>query len=179
MHDFVKLTTFGDRVIFPLEYTISDTIQGGYLIYSSRQLTVNTRQVVVNKNDQVVVPNKGYGMLESKTESGIKKDEISFTMTSTAVNTAQFDTYVIRYKSNEPLYTFVPKIPMNYKLIGNVLTMTKQQHSPENSTNMPIEIDASKNPEFWLTTYISPVTDQPSVHHWDYKTNKLGEIKVK
>lgn len=179
MYDFIKLTDLTDNQISPLEYTIGNTFQEGKLIYSSRKLTVHVRQVIMNKNDQIIFPKKGYGVLESRSQLGGKKDEVSLSMVSTSDNTALFDSYVIRYQITEPLYTFVSKIPMNYELIGYVLTTEKQQHLPELSSKSPVQVDVSMNPEIWLTTYIRPSIEQPSLYHWEYETNKLGEIKMK
>ncbi|OTN88202.1 hypothetical protein A5819_000654 [Enterococcus sp. 7E2_DIV0204] len=176
MYDFIKLVDTVENQISPLEYTISSTFQEGKLIYASRKLTVHARQVVLDKNAQVVLPKKGFGVLETKTEIGERKNEFPLTTVSTDNNKASFNTYIIRYQRNESNYTFIPQIPMNYKLAGYVLTTTNQQHIPDNSSLVPVQIDVSKNSEFWLTTYIKPTTVQPTFYHWEYKENKLGTI---
>ncbi len=177
-YDFIKMTNITGDVITPLEYTIRNTFQEGRLIYSNRKLTVHARQVVMNKNGQVVLPKKGFGRLETKTPTGENKSEFPLSMVSSDNNNALFDTYIIRYQISEPIYTFIPMIPMNYELVGYVLTTTNQQHNPGSSTQIPIQVDVSKTSEFWLTTYIKPVSTQPSFHHWEYKENKFGTIKI-
>lgn len=179
MFDFIKLTNAVGTQLSQLEYTITDTFQEGKLIYSPRKLTVHSRQVTVNKDNQLVLPKSGFGVLESKTKVGVKKDEFSLTMNSTEDNAAPFDTFILRYQSSEPLYTFRSKIPMNYGLMGYVLTTNKQQHWPATSSKTPVQVDVSANSEFWLTTYITPVKSQRWFYHWEYKANRLGEIKLK
>ncbi|EOL47711.1 hypothetical protein [Enterococcus caccae] len=176
-YDFVKLVSTEGNQITPVEWTITNEVQEGHLIYRLRKLTVHSRQVVNNANNQVVVPKRGFGTLTSGNTLGEKKDEFSLNMNSTVDNGSAFDTYIIRYQIKEPLYTFISKIPMNYELIGYVLTTDKGQHLSSNSSQTPIQVDVSKNPEFWLTTYIKPVTLQPTFHHWEYKENKLGTIQ--
>ncbi|WP_207694635.1 hypothetical protein DOK67_0000420 [Enterococcus sp. DIV0212c] len=178
-YDFVKLITTEGKQISPLKWTITSEFQQGRLIYVSRKLTVHARQVVTNKNDQVVIPKQGFGILDSKTELGQKKDEFSLTMISADNNELSFDTFVIRYQIKESLYSFTPKIPMNYELVGYVMTTAKQQHLPNNSTKTPIKVDVSANSEIWLTTYIKPIKEEPSLYHWSYKENNLGKIKAK
>lgn len=99
-------------------------------------------------------------------------------MTSSTNNNAAFSTHLFRYQINEPLYSFTSKIPMNYKLVGYVLTTTKEEHQTTMGTKTPVQVDVSINPEIWLTTYIEPVTEMPSAYHWEYKENNLGTIKL-
>ncbi|MBM7689383.1 hypothetical protein BCR24_10640 [Enterococcus ureilyticus] len=177
-YDFIKLVGIGGNQISPLQWIVTDEFQEGRLIYRSRKLTIHSRQVVTNPNDQVVLPKKGFGVLGSQTALGQMKEEFPLTMSSSIDNEANFDTYIIRYQISQPIYTFVPKVPMNYGLLGYVLTTKEAPHLPSNSTKIPVKIDASANPEFWLTTYIEPVTEKPTFYHWEYKENKLGAIKV-
>lgn len=178
LYDFIKLVGIGGNQISPLVWRVTNEFQEGRLIYRSRKLTVHSRQVVNDHNDQVVLPKKGFGTLGSQTTSGQKKEEFPLTMSSTIDNEAEFDTYVIRYQMDQPIYSFVSKVPMNYELIGYVLTTSQQPHLPSNSTQTPMKIDASAYSEFWLTTYIKPVTENPTFYHWEYKKNELGTIKV-
>lgn len=178
LYDFIKLVGSGGNQISPLEWVVTNEFQEGRLIYRSRKLTVHSRQVVTNQNDQVVIPKTGFGVLESQTTLGQKGEEFSLTMSSTIDNKANFDTYIIRYQFSQRIYSFVPKVPMNYRLLGYVLTTKNEAHLPSDSTLNPIKIDVSANPEFWLTTYIEPVTEKPTFYHWEYKENKLGAIKV-
>lgn len=178
MYEFVKLVSLTGNTISPLEWTITNSFSGGKLIYRQSGLTVHTRQVIMEPNKQVVIPDQGYGLLESKTSLGQLKNETSLTMNSTVDNTGAFDTYIIQHESDEVLYTFEPKIPMNYELLGVVVSTKKQQHLPENSTLMPIDVDVSLASEFWLTTYIKPSTKTPTLHHWNYKSNDLGTITI-
>ncbi|MGX7150733.1 hypothetical protein [Enterococcus ureasiticus] len=179
LYDFIKLVSSKGDHFLPLEWTITNEFQEGRLIYGSRKLTVHSRQVIHNQNDQVVLPKNGFGVFESETRQGRKKKEFSLTMNSTGNNESNFDTTIIRFESNEPLYTFISKVPMNYELVGYVLTTSNGQHQMSASTQTPIQVDVSVNPEIWLTTYIKPVTQNPSVYHWEYKENKLGTINVK
>ncbi|MGX7244200.1 hypothetical protein ACWOC1_05065 [Enterococcus quebecensis] len=178
-YDFIRLVSTNGSQISPLEWTITNALQVGHLIYSQRKLTVHVRQVVLNKNDQVVLPKNGFGFLGSKTVLGQEKDKFSLTMVSSADNAVAFNTYIIRYQSSEPMYTFTPQIPMNYELVGYVLTMNNQLHSPNASSLNPIQVDVTSNSEFWLTTYIKPGTEKPTFYHWEYKENNLGTINVK
>ncbi|WP_430602367.1 hypothetical protein IGJ02_002705 [Enterococcus sp. DIV0724b] len=177
-YDFIKLVSMGGNQITKLEWLITNEFQEGRLIYGLRKLTLHSRQVVNDGNDQVVIPKKGFGQLVSQTKLGQNKDEFSVTFNSTTNNSAAFDTYIIRYQMGEPVYSFTSKIPMNYELIGYVLTTSKVQHLPNASTQKSVQVDVSVNPEIWLTTYIKPVTKQPSFYHWEYKDNKLGTIKT-
>lgn len=178
-YNFIKLVMPEGEYLSPLELTFSSTFQEGNLIYANQKLTVHARQIITETNDQVVIPKQGYGLLESSTSSGQKKDEFSLTMTSSVDNSIGFDTRIITFKFDDPIYSFVPKIPMNYELVGYVLSMNKLFHSPENSSKNPIKVDVSTNPEFWLTIYIKPSIKTPTLYHSEYKNNNLGLIEIK
>lgn len=178
LYDFIKLVSTAGNQPMSLEWTVTNEFQEGHLIYGLRKLTIHSRQVVEDKNDQVILPKKGFGVLTSKTTVGQIKDEFPLTSSSTEDNGTDFDTYIIRYRMSEPIYSFTSKIPMNYKLIGYVLTTKEEQHFASASLQTPIQIDVSANSEFWLTTYIKPVTQEPSFYHWEYKENNFGSIKA-
>lgn len=178
-YDFIKLAMPEGEYVAPLELTISSAVQEGKLIYENRKLTVHARQIITEANDQVVIPKQGYGLLESSTSVGQKKDGFSLTMVSSADNSIGFDSRIIIFKFDDPIYSFVPKIPMNYELVGYVLSMDQQVHSPKNSSKNPIKVDVLTNPEFWLTVYIKPSTKTPTLYHWEYKNNNLGLIEIK
>lgn len=178
-YDFIKLVSIEEIPISPLEWIITNEFQTGNLIYDLRKLTIHSRQVVNDNNKQVVIPKSGFSVLTSETQSGEKTNEFSLTMNSTANNSSIFDTYIIRYQRNEPLYIFSTKIPMNYELIGYVLTTQKEEHQPNANIQTSIQFDVSVTPEVWVTTYIKPVTDTPSLYHWEYKENNLGIITSK
>lgn len=180
MYDFIKLTDNNNTQLSSLELSVSNKEQNNKLVYALRKATINTRQIIVNKNNEVVVPTRGFAKLESKenstTQNIEKKSFIS--MKSSVDNNASFESNVIRYDINKPIYQLTATIPMNYKLIGYQTTVKLQTHTSAESKLIPTSIDVSKNPEFWVTVYLEPVTDKPTQYNLDYKENDLSIIKI-
>ncbi|MHC5229562.1 hypothetical protein ACYSNW_14955 [Enterococcus sp. LJL99] len=178
MYDFIELTDLNGKQIDPLEYKISASVQEGRLVYAYRKLTVHVRQVIVNKNSSTVIPTHGFGKLESSTNEGQKRDLFSLQSISTEAESTPFDTYLIRYKASESVYTFTSQVPMNYSLIGYVLTKDEVPHLQNNSSITLNSFDALIDSEVWITTYLTPITEEPTFYHGDSKENKLGTINI-
>ena len=180
MYDFIKLTDSEGSELASLELEVSNNEQNNKLLYSLRKAIVNVRQVVVNQNSEIILPNQGFARLtsESSTSSGNARDDRPISMKSSNNNNASFESNVIRYDMGQPMYKLIATIPMNYKLVGYQTTTTKQVHTLAASNLIPALVDVTKNPEFWVTVYIEPVTKNPTQYNWEYKKNNLSTIKI-
>ncbi|MBP1042783.1 hypothetical protein I6N95_17330 [Vagococcus sp. BWB3-3] len=177
LHDFIKLINL-DGTEHLLTYDITNTYQEGQLIYGNRKVVVHIRQIINEPDESLVIPQKGFGALISRNH-GKEGQVFNLEMTSSNTNLGGFDTYIIKYQSDYPLVDFKAIVPMNYRLVGYVVTQTDGGHEVSASVSPFESIDVSNSSEFWLSIYLQPISrDEVSLYHWEYKNNQLGEIEL-
>lgn len=158
--------------ISPQSYSDSTDVFATY----RRDLNLHVRQVVVNPQQDLVIPDFGYGSVESKRMDGSNIATYSVKMSSGADLQLSFDTYTIRYPKEGKRITYEQTIPEYYQLVGYVMTPNNVPHALEDVVS-ELMIDTEAQDEAWLSVYITPVTEQIKPYSWDYEENQLGMMK--
>ncbi len=177
LHDFIKIVNL-DGSERPLTYNITNSYQEGKLIYGNRKVVLHIRQIINEPNTSLVIPTKGFGTLVSR-KPGEEGQGFNLEMGSFDTNLGSFDSYIVRYQKDYPLFDFEAMVPMNYQLIGYVVTTADTIHEVSASAIPFVPVDVSTHSEFWVSVYLQPISsDKVSLYHWDYKNNELGEIEI-
>lgn len=178
LYEFIKAINL-DGTEHSLVYGITNTYQEGQLIYGNRKVVVHIRQVIDQSNSSLVIPKKGFGSFISRNQVGQDGQVFHLAMSSFETNQGRFETSIIKYQKAYSLFEFKPMIPMNYQLMGYVVTPAETGHRVSESVVSFEPVDVSTISEFWVTFYIQPVSQEKvSVYHWAYKDNDFGEIEI-
>lgn len=186
-----------------LDYTVSNTYQEGKLIYSLRKALLHVRQVILEPQDELVVPKKGYVTMQNRLySSGSPSVDQDYKVHAVVSSGKQADnpSFTKMALSTKPLGNVLDEVVFNditpefYEYVGYYMTdeATDSQGASHNGNtavtagNLVIDrgtVDTKE--EFWITLYLKPTEDgqgeakAPQPYSWDYKKNDLGKIKTK
>lgn len=170
--DYTYQDTIGDASGVFTEETQEVTFR-----YRNNEHRVNAhlRQVIVEANMELTVPQNGFGQFISQTN----QKRVNITMDSSESLSQAFSNYLIVSQYTENIQLFKPVVPMYYQLVGYVITTSSDiEHQLSDSSPEPVEIDVSNTPEFWLTMYIKPnANPYPYLYNWYYLDNGVKEIQ--
>lgn len=148
----------------------------------SRHIYLHVRQVVIDSNENMVVPTNGYGTVRCSKSDENSNDIVLFkanmeTNSSTDQATS-FSSNIILYPVNTTKISYQPIIPQHHQLMGYAVSDTSTEvHSTEKIVD-EVSIIPTSEKHYWVTNYIYPVTKSPSFYHWNYKKNDLGSITI-
>lgn len=147
-----------------------------------RDVYLNLRKIVVDSNEHIVIPEKGYGViLCSSSVANNLPTKFNVETDSSISDKLEFLSTVIRYPSNTKSINYNILIPEYYQLVGYVVSDTKEEiHSVDKiKENVDtISLVAEPGKKYWITAYIKPNSESPNFYHWNYKKNELGKIKI-
>ncbi|EOH97739.1 hypothetical protein [Enterococcus pallens] len=188
------------------QYTITKDFQEGAFIYANRQVMLHVRQVVLEPENQLVNPEKGYLNLKTSlydVDSGNHVEDSSQLIQTQIPSqhtdaVSDFETFVV---STKHMTDELDQLSLNlilpefYEYVGNFITPrhfedpndpmgADHQGKTENDLYGGIiersRRDIDMDREYFITLYIKPTTagKTPQPYSWDYKKNDLGEIKT-
>ena len=149
----------------------TDTTYHRYVI---KQYTLHLRQLVLDYNGSVALPETGYFDLENEGASAKRYGVTTFSNRyGVEVPFRSFDTSV----AAGMVYTINDILPQYYDYAGYTVT---GYYSPGAHTSTPASTEAPQinfaaGNELWVTVYIRPGSD-PGVYSWAEKTNDFGII---
>lgn len=178
-----------------ISYTVSDTYQEGKLIYSTRKLNLNVRQVIQNSNNKLVIPTEGYLTIQNQlhnngapaidgnyqANAAVSSDEAS---KDPSFTTIILSTSHLGDDNDEvQLSTIIPEFYKynGYRISEDLTTHTSAPVITDEKISLS-RLDIYNHGEYWITIYLEPNgtnggKSQP--YSWDYKRNDLGTIKTK
>lgn len=146
-------------------------------------VTLNLRQVVLTKNDGLVLPKTAEFSLINSQLSPVKEGKkMGWTVDSDLdVNKPSFKQQNLLIELSYLGYLVKPVIPMNYQLVGYVLTDKKIEHLKADilKTAVPI-LDYQFTPDYWLSVYLNPNSlNEKDIlpYSLDGKVNEFGQIQ--
>lgn len=174
------------------DFKPSATAQRGKLIYSLRRATMNIRQVILNPNDELVIPKEGYlsaqhrvhnsgsptvnneYQLNTKVSSDIQSNDPAFTKVIFATG------HLENAQDQVQLSTIVQEFykVKGYSISNDLVTHTNTPDSTEDKILLSRQ-EIYDQGEFWITFYLEPNGTnggKPQPYSWDYKQNDLGKI---
>ncbi|MTD38399.1 VWA domain-containing protein [Erwinia sp. CPCC 100877] len=159
-----------------------------------KKVQLNIRQSVIQPNEELVIPSKGYYTAfisgQEQTRSFVSGSTVKDT--AAEVSQALFTTYELTIKREQSQLKVTDLVPEYYTFLGYILTSTDKElnttHLSSNSdqliqTNEAV-LDYQLNNEYWLTMFITPDlgTDtnneqvrSPRPYSWSYKINQFGQ----
>lgn len=162
---------------------------------------LHIRQVVLNPNDDLVIPSKGFFQLYLQENENKRNENGALGLvsgsttkdTEAEVTKSLFTTRTIRMSQDENGIRIVDLIPEYYEYVGHIQTTdtqtVSQDHLSANQSLMQsgeIYLDYTEHQEYWVSVYIQPklgkTTDGedetlPRVYSWDYKTNQFPPLQ--
>lgn len=177
-YDLQSLKNQDGQIIGDSQFTVSGKAQQGTLTYAKRQLTVNSKAVIVASNSETVIPQESFSTLTSYSTANQSSAQYPLKMLATTNNSTAFGRVILRYQIAEPLFKLATTIPENYQLAGYVITTENSGHAVDKSVKDPELLDATRASEYWVTVFLKPVNDRPASYHWAYQTNSFGKIAV-
>lgn len=177
-YDFLAIKNQDGQIVSDNVFTVGSKAQQATLIYAKRMLTLNSKAVIIQKNSETVVPKASFSTLTSYSTANQTSAQYQLKMPATTDNTLAFDKATLRYQIAEPLFKLTTNIPENYQLVGYAVTTENSNHTVESSVREPELLDATKASEYWITVFLTPVSDNPTSYHWAYQENTFGKISV-
>ena len=182
-----------------------------YFFYDTKltsEVNLNIRQVVLYPNEELVIPTTGYffaketkiNVLDENKTYGIDSKS-SAEKGSNSVGKSDFTTYKLNLSSEYKFIYLSTIIPQYYNLVGyqattnqatvsndhsSIQTINKPNSSSLGNSSMDIQLDYTKEIEYYVSVYIEPnqyvkpeqgKTKSPGYYNWDYSTNKFNYIK--
>lgn len=142
--------------------------------------TIHIRQIILNEASNLVIPSKGFLMIENiknQAATDIASNSHITSLSEAAGKKQSFTDIRLEMTYNYWWYRISPIIPEYYQYAGYVATITNQTHDESKKTaTLPI-LDFKKSNEYWVTIYLNPVTENVKSYSWDYQTNKFGKMK--
>lgn len=190
----------GTKAIFkftsPIEkYKHQEINVTNQLIAKEKTVTLHLRQSVIQPNDELVIPSKGY-FSSSISEPNQKLNLVSGSTTKDTpaeVGEELFTSYKIVFSKKQPqklnLWNLIPEY---YEFFGFIATDSGkdlgQKHLSSNSSDLikknEAVLDYEKSEEYWVTMFIvtklgtdsnQNKEESPRPYSWSYKTNKFGK----
>lgn len=163
-------------------------------VYSKKK-SLYIRQCVINTNNELVIPSKGYYSATFGDDKQLPLLSESTTKdTSEEVNSKIFTKYQLKLESaTKNKLNIKDYIPEYYKLFGSVVTtdsnnlnMLHLSSNPAINKSDKIQLDYGENDENWVTIFIEPSlkkidggsdtpVEPPQPYSWSYKTNIFGK----
>ncbi|WYJ97293.1 hypothetical protein DOK67_0001596 [Enterococcus sp. DIV0212c] len=183
------------KFVSPVEsYANQQIIVTNRQIAEQKKVFLNIRQSVVQPNEDLVIPSKGY----YKSTIGETKQRVNIVSGSTTKNTSNevgqelFTKYEIILKKGQNQVEINDLIPEYYGIFGYIATTTDTDlnliHLSSNTADLvktnKVSLNYQNNNEYWLTMFITPNlgTDHngtqeraPRPYSWSYKENKFGK----
>ncbi|SES07685.1 MucBP domain-containing protein [Isobaculum melis] len=149
--------------------------------YSKQTLTFYLQQVVVDPENQIVIPIQSY--TEIRNVDALQPADITLineklnVLTNSLVGDGLDYTAASVYRNTIGRYYQVEAaIPEYYQYMGYVLTETNEPHLFANKQEgIPI-IDGNGPKEYWITFYVKPTTIGPLPYSWFYSNTLFGNI---
>lgn len=157
---------------------------------------LHIRQVVLNSNNEITLPKKGYYVSKNtEKKSDVKSNKTaSLTSNSTIIDNQSeielglFKNVELILVTNSPWVTIVPSIPEYYEYVGHIQTNNSlnlginhlsNKLKPESKLEM-IDLDYTSAKEYWVTVFIQPKfgtsETSPRLYSWDTRLNSFGQI---
>lgn len=165
-----------NSLIVPIAAKTYSTSDDAFATYR-RDLVLHIRQIVIDSEQELVVPTTGYGSMISKDAADTTLSTYGINVNSSDNTALAFDTHLIPYPENGELLSYEAIIPQYYELMGYVVTTSNTLHS-EASAIATATINAETDEEVWLSIYVKPTSNELKLYSWDYKENKLGSITI-
>lgn len=151
---------------------------------------LHIRQAVIEANEELVVPKKGYYFAIDENNNSQK---LNFISGSTIKNTVSeidktlFTTYKIELEKKQTIVSLSDVVPEYYQLYGYILTKSPtniaNEHVSSNDSELKTEnkvlLDYKVEDEYWVTMFIKPkfnsLEKTPRPYSWSYRTNQFGK----
>lgn len=167
--------------------TISDRdIPNMEVIIFYSQAEFYGRQVIMNGNDDIVVPSEGYFRLENlDSDSSDILETYNMKVKSGASDTIDFKKVQLSVNDDNQEFRVAPVIPEMYKYHGyRVSTQGAEEHENAALNTTPLDemrVDYSKSSKYYVTIYLEPSVESQDIpfYNWDYKLNDFGKITEK
>ncbi|MFD2308248.1 vWA domain-containing protein [Enterococcus termitis] len=176
------------------QYTHQQIIVTNKKIAKIKNVFLNIRQAVIDPNEGLVIPSKGYftstidasGQISNIVSQSSTKD------TAAEITQSLFSNYQIHLKREETKVAISDLIPEYYTFLGYIVTSTNEdlgkKHISSNSSELvdqnKVELDYQVNEEYWVTMFIKPKLgtktngvpeESPRPYSWSYKVNQFGK----
>lgn len=174
-------------------YTHQQIVVTNTRVAKVKQKYLNIRQTVIDPNEDLVIPSKGYYTAFFK-DSDQVWNMVSQSTTKDApaeISQALFTKYELMVKKEETILTISDLIPEYYTFLGYIATPTDNElgaiHNSSNAAALielnKAELDYQLNDEYWVTMFITPklgtnaageTEESPRPYSWSYKVNQFG-----
>ena len=174
-YEYVELQDKDKETLTPEKVTIGKTKQEYIAIYERALGTLHVRQVVLNSQRELVIPEMGEGQLNNVEEKNNSKpilSQIPIRYSVVSKEKDEFDTITFNVSSETPDYHLKPTIPQYYEHVGHLITDKKEDNGlvmEERGKELTDIIwDINEQNEVWVTIFIEPTGDVFSFYSWGY-----------
>lgn len=164
--------------------TISDTsVNAMEVIIYYNQAEIYLRQVIVNSNNEVLIPSSGYLRLNN-TDGSASVSNYNLKVNSGEVeNDIAFRKARLTTDSTNDKYTVQAILPEMYQYYGYRISTTEANHASAPLKRAPEEVlaDYSSENKYYITIYLEPIVSESKdipFYNWDYKLNQFGKIEM-
>lgn len=135
-----------------------------YYMYQKKG-TLNIKQVILDETPSLVVPSKGYVTLNHQNDGSLNA-----VVSSAGKSEQDYTKMVFAINDQSPLYSPSVVIPTYYQYDGFYLTDKNTEHKPDlRIKNQLPEINYQDQNDYWLTIYLTPLTQEPRPYSWGYR----------
>ncbi|MGY3777969.1 MucBP domain-containing protein [Isobaculum melis] len=150
--------------------------------YTKHQLSFHIQQVILNSNEHLTIPSKGYAeirnvdAIEPKDVSSIFEKAKVYGRSLTEDGNNYLTSTLTRNLAGK-YYQIEGMIPSYYHSLGYVITDQDIPHNQEKRMEGFPTIDSNLKREYWITFYLEPITDSPKPYSQNYQEQNLGEVQ--
>lgn len=150
-------------------------------IYEPPNVHLNVRQVILNANYLIPLPDNGYlsvanVKLTDSQQAASSKNLISASGKSDT--RVAFTPYILTKEKGYDGMLVSWITPQYYQYEGYVLTSEEDAHNLSGLVTSPeVKLDYTSTDAYWLTIYLSPTDETTGLFSWDSATNDFGTIK--
>lgn len=147
--------------------------------------TLHIRQVIVESQSKVNIPNKGYmDLTEAASSGGVwTLGTVNRNITTASQNenqTPEYTDYTLPLTSDFMGYGLKWTTPQYYDYVGYKLSAENGNYSKDGmDSSKDIYIDYSTSSEYWVTIYLKPRTNTPGNYTWADALNDFGTLLIK
>ena len=165
-----QLELSNGEVITSEKFVISGEKQEAQAIYT-RIGKVNVRQEIVNPSMNVVIPNSGAAFMYNTKTLGLG-NQTTYSMNNLTANYTKYVFDIV----DTPFFKLIPTVTQFYKSDGYLLTTMNNSHNKNQRVKEFPKWNAETSPEVWVTLYLAPNTDIPTLNSTSY--GKLSNVLI-
>lgn len=142
-------------------------------IYKKALAQLHIRQIVLEQQDAVVLPTKGYFQLAHQTS------QLNIVTPSGNLLNLGYKEIQLEMLAGQFNYQVTPIVPEYYAYAGYTISTSETVHQPEQRQKNAIQtLDYTIEEAYWLTVYLKPTSKEnaPNPYSWNYQLNTLGEL---